>query len=279
MLVEVQQFRPSILGFVFLFLLYNAIYSGIVIDQMRITNNNCRFHSGTTLASSLLVRLKLNYMISYSRRNGFQQKLPLGSPEFKIHNEITDHRYFTDHQTAEPDNRRWGSASFSLRHRYSLWCLEGRPTAVHHLHMAGTGESDVPKPSLVVLRQFNLGKTYLCKSAALLTILFTLKSSDDIQTFTFFMMKFITNVWKMYLSQTPTHLTLLSLLSLLPYAVTMWLIARDYMHSLCTSQIVTSCDNDWTLSTSTQSKTKNLNRPLSILLSYMQKSCKNFRGL
>lgn len=119
-------------------------------------------------------------MIRYSRRNCFQQKLPLGSPELRVQNEIMGHRYFLDYQAAELDNRGWGGASFSLRHYYSHWHLEGKPTAVHHLHMAGTGDSDVPKPSLVVLQQFSLCKAYLCKPEDLLTILFTLKSSDDI---------------------------------------------------------------------------------------------------
>lgn len=89
------------------------------------------------------------------------------------------HRYFIDYQAAELDNR-WGGASFSLRHRFSHWCLDRKPTAVYRLHMAGTGDSDVPKLSLMVLQQFSLCKTYLCNPANLLVILFTLKSPDDI---------------------------------------------------------------------------------------------------
>lgn len=68
--------------------LHNATHSCIVIDQMRITNCICRFHIETTPASSVLVRLELNYTIRHSRRNYFQQKLPLASPEFRVHNEI-----------------------------------------------------------------------------------------------------------------------------------------------------------------------------------------------
>lgn len=52
--------------------LHNAANSCIVIDQMRITNHICRFHIGATLASSVLVRWELNYMIRYGRRNCFQ---------------------------------------------------------------------------------------------------------------------------------------------------------------------------------------------------------------
>lgn len=89
-------------------------------------------------------------------------------------------RYFIDYQVAELDNRRWGSASFSLKPHYSHWHLEGKPTAAYHLHMAGTGDSGVPKPSLVVQQQFSLCKAYLCKPANPLTLLFTFKSSDDI---------------------------------------------------------------------------------------------------
>lgn len=89
-------------------------------------------------------------------------------------------RYLIDYQAVELDNRRWGGASFSLRHHYSHWHLGGKPTAVYHLHMAGTGDSDVPKPSLAVLQQFSLCRAYLRKPADLLRILFTLKSSDDI---------------------------------------------------------------------------------------------------
>lgn len=90
-----------------------------------------------------------------------------------------NHRYFIDYQVAELDDRRWDGASFSLRHHYSQRHLEGKPTAVCHLHMAGTGDSNVPKPSLVVLQEFSLCKAHLRKPADLLTILFTLKSSDD----------------------------------------------------------------------------------------------------
>lgn len=41
--------------------LHNATHSCIVIDQMRITNHNCRFHIGTTLASSVLARFELSW--------------------------------------------------------------------------------------------------------------------------------------------------------------------------------------------------------------------------
>lgn len=78
------------------------------------------------------------------------------------------------------DKRRWSGASISLRHCYSHWCLEGRPTAVHHPYMAETRDSEAPKTSLMALQKVILHKTYFCKPAALLTILFTLRSSDDI---------------------------------------------------------------------------------------------------
>lgn len=66
--------------------LHNATHSCIVIDQMRVTYHICRFHIGTTLASPVLARFELSCVIRYSRRNRCQEKLPLGSPEFRVQN-------------------------------------------------------------------------------------------------------------------------------------------------------------------------------------------------
>lgn len=145
--------------------------------------------------------------------------------------------------------------------------------------MAGTGDSDVPKPSLTVLQQFSLCKAYLCKPADLLTILFTLKSSDDIERPSHF------SWWSSLLKYEKCifHRLLLISCSCLCYLSCHMLSPCDSLPgTICTASALAKLlqavimIEPWALPL--KSKMKNLNRPLSELLSYMWNWCQNIRA-
>lgn len=122
-------------------------------------------------------------------------------------------------------------------------------------------------------------KAYLCKPADLLTILFTLKSSDDIERPSHFS-------WRSSLltyEKCIFHRLLLIWCSCLCYLSCHMLSPCDSLpETICTASALAKLlqavimIEPWALPL--KSKMKNLNRPLSKLLSYMWNWCQNIRA-